>query len=332
MKLFRSTMYRSSMFILATVCCVLLSGPPGALAQAYPAKPIRVVVAFAPGGATDITARTLGAKMSEAFKQTVIVDNRSGGGGVIGADIVAKAVPDGYTVLIATPAETAILPHMQKMPYDPLRDFAPVSLATASPLILVVHPSLPVKSVTELIALIRSRPGQLSYGSAGTGGVHHLAGELLKVTYKLDMVHVPYKGVGAVIPDLIGGHIPMTFSSMPPSMPYVRVGKLRALGITSDKRSPAAEGVPTMAEAGAPNFIVTNWFAYFVPTGTPAAVVSTLNTEINRTLKQEDVKAKLLVLGLETRGTTPDELGRFLREESERFARLIKLAGVKATD
>jgi tripartite-type tricarboxylate transporter receptor subunit TctC len=221
---------------------------------------------------------------------------------------------------------------MQKMPYDPLRDCAPVSLATASPLILVVHPSLPVKSVTELIALIRSRPGQLSYGSAGTGGVHHLAGELLKVTYKLDMVHVPYKGVGAVIPDLIGGHIPMTFSSMPPSMPYVRVGKLRALGITSDKRSPAAEGVPTMAEAGAPNFIVTNWFAYFVPTGTPGAVVSTLNTEINRTLKQEDVKAKLLVLGLETRGTTPDELGRFLREESERFARLIKLAGVKATD
>jgi tripartite-type tricarboxylate transporter receptor subunit TctC len=324
--------FRSSMFVLAIACCGLVWGPRGALAQGYPAKSIRVVVAFAPGGATDITARTVGAKMSEAFKQTVIVDNRSGGGGVIGADIVAKAPPDGYTVLIATPAETAILPHMQKMPYEPLRDFAPVSLATASPLILVVHPSLPVKSVKELIALIRARPGQLSYGSAGTGGVHHLAGELFKVTYKLDIVHVPYKGVGAVIPDLIGGHIPMTFSSMPPSMPYVRSGKLRALGVASTMRSPAAPEVPTMSEAGASDFVATNWFAYFVPTGTPAAVVSTLNAEINRTLKQEDVKEKLLVLGLETRGTTPDELGKFVRGESEKFAKLIKLAGVKATD
>jgi tripartite-type tricarboxylate transporter receptor subunit TctC len=324
--------FRSSTFILTIACCGVVWGSRAAFAQAYPAKPIRVVVAFAPGGATDITARTVGARLSEAFKQTVIVDNRSGGGGLIGADIVAKAPPDGYTVLIATPAEIAILPHMQKMPYDPLRDFAPVSLATASPLILVVHPSVPVKSVKELIALIRARPGQLSYGSAGTGGVHHLAGELFKVTYKLDIVHVPYKGVGAVIPDLIGGHIPMTFSSMPPSMPYVRAGKLRALGIASNTRSPAAAEVPTMSEAGAPNFVVTNWFAYFVPTGTPAAVVSTLNAEINRTLKQEDVKGKLLVLGLETRGTTPDELGKFLRDESARFARLIKLAGVKATD
>jgi tripartite-type tricarboxylate transporter receptor subunit TctC len=270
--------------------------------------------------------------MSEAFRQTVVVDNRAGGGGVIGADIVAKAPPDGYTVLIATPAEIAILPHMQKMPYDALRDFAPVSLATSSPLILVVHPSLPVKSVKELIALIRARPGQLSYGSAGAGGVHHLAGELLKVTYKLDMVHVPYKGVGAVIPELLGGHIPMTFSSMPPSMPYVRTGKLRALGIASTARSPAAPEQPTMSEAGAPDFVATNWFAYFVPTGTPPAVVSTLNAEINRTLKQQDVKEKLLVLGLETRGTTPDELGKFVRDENQKFARLVKLSGLKAND
>ena len=324
--------FRSRLFILAIACCATVGALCSAIAQTYPAKPIRVVVAFAPGGATDITARTVSTKMSEAFKQTIVVDNRSGGGGVIGADIVARAPPDGYTVLIGTPAEIAILPHMQKMPYEPLRDFAPVSLATASPLILVVHPSLPVKSVKELIAFVRARPGQLSYGSAGTGGVHHLAGELLKVQYKLDIVHVPYKGVGAVIPDLIGGHIPMTFSSMPPSMPYVRTGKLRALGLASATRSPAAPEVPTMAEAGAPDFVVTNWFAYFVPTGTPPAVISTLNSEINRTLKQEDVKQKLLVLGLETRGTTPEELGKFARAESDRFAKLIKLAGVKATD
>jgi tripartite-type tricarboxylate transporter receptor subunit TctC len=322
--------FRSSRFILVVACCSVMLGSGGALAQQYPAKPVRVVVPFAPGGATDITGRTLSVKMSETFKQTVVVENRTGAGGVIGAELVSKAPADGYTVLLATPAEIAILPHMQKMPYDALRDFAPVSLATASPLILVVHPSLPVKSVKELIAFIKARPGQLSYGSAGTGGVHHLAAEQLKTAYKLDVVHVPYKGVGPVIPDLIGGHIPMTFSSMPPSMPHVRSGKLRALGVASTKRSPAAPEVPTMTEAGAPDFVATNWFAYFVPKGTPAAVVSTLNAEINRALKLEDVKAKLLPLGLDTLGTTPDELGKFVREESEKFAKLIKAAGVKA--
>ena len=321
-------MLRGSRLILVASCGVAW-GAGDALAQGYPAKAIRVIVPFAPGGATDITGRTVSARMAETLKQTIIVDNRSGGGGVIGADIAAKAPPDGYTVLLATPAETAILPHLQKMPYDPLKDLAPVSLATASPLILVVHPSLPAKSVKDLIALVKARPGQLSYGSAGTGGVHHLAGELLKVTFKLDMVHVPYKGVGAVIPDLLGGHIPMTFSSLPPSMPYVAAGKLRALAVTSPKRSVAASDVPTMIEAGVPDFVATNWFAYFVPAGTPEAIVGRLNAEINRTLKLADVKEKLLVLGLDPLGTTPQELGRFVREESAKFAKLIKLSGVK---
>jgi tripartite-type tricarboxylate transporter receptor subunit TctC len=322
-------MLRGSRLILAVASCGVAWGAGDAFAQGYPAKAIRVIVPFAPGGATDITGRTVSARMAETLKQTIIVDNRSGGGGVIGADIAAKAPPDGYTVLLATPAETAILPHLQKMPYDPLKDLAPVSLATASPLILVVHPSLPAKSVKELIALVKARPGQLSYGSAGTGGVHHLAGELLKVTFKLDMVHVPYKGVGAVIPDLLGGHIPMTFSSLPPSMPYVAAGKLRALAVTSPKRSVAASEVPTMIEAGVPDFVATNWFAYFVPAGTPEAIVGRLNAEINRTLKLADVKEKLVVLGLEPLGTTPQELGRFVREESAKFAKLIKLSGVK---
>ena len=322
-------MFRSGKLIPVVACCGLVWASGGALAQGYPAKAIRVVVPFAPGGATDITGRTLGIKMSDAFKQTMVVDNRAGGGGIIGADIVAKAPPDGYTVLLATPAETAILPHMQKMPYNPLKDFAPVSLATSSPLILVVHPSLPVKSVKELIALVKARPGQLGYGSAGNGGVHHLAAEQLKVAFKLDITHVPYKGVGAVIPDLIGGHIPMTFSSMPPSMPYVKTGRLRALAVTSTRRSSAAPDVPTMIEAGVPGFVATNWFAYFVPVGTPGTIIGTLNAEINRTLKLEDVKAKLVELGLDTLGTTPEELGKFLRDESEKFEKLIKLAGVK---
>ncbi|MCW5605653.1 MAG: tripartite tricarboxylate transporter substrate binding protein [Burkholderiales bacterium] len=321
--------FQSRRLMLAAACCGFTWGSGTALAQEYPVKSIRLVVPFAPGGATDITGRTLSLKMAQSFKQTVIVENRTGAGGVIGAETVAKAAPNGYTVLIATPAEIAILPHMQKMPYDPLRDFAPVSLATASPLILVVHPSLPVKSVKDLVALVRARPGQLSYGSAGTGGVHHLAGELLKVTYKLDMVHVPYKGIGAVIPELLGGHMPMTFSSMPPSMPHVRSGKLRALGVAATKRSPAAPEVPTMTEAGAPDFVATNWFAYFAPTGTPPAVIDRLNVEINRVLKLEDVKEKLVTLGLETVGTTPEELGSFVREESQKFGKLIKAAGVK---
>ena len=318
--------------ILAAVGCCILWGSGAVLAQGYPAKPIRVVVPFAPGGATDITGRAVATAMSETFKQGVIVDNRAGGGGIIGADIVAKAAPDGYTVLLGTPAELAILPHLQKLPYDPLKDLVPVSLATSSALILVVHPSLPAKSVSDLVALIKARPGQLSYGSAGTGGVHHLAAELLKITFNLDMVHVPYKGVGAVIPDLLGNQIQLTFSSMPPSMPYVSSGKLRALAVTSTRRASVAPEVPTMIESGVPDFVATNWFAYFAPAGTPEAIVATLNAEINRALKREDVRARLVAQGLDTLGTTPQELGRFAREESAKFAKLIKAAGIKGTD
>ena len=305
----------------------------GALpAQGYPAKAIRVVVPYAPGGATDLTGRIVGARMSETLKQTVVVDNRTGAGGVIGADIVAKASSDGYTVLLASPAEIAVLPHLQKLPYDPQKDLAPVSLASTTPLILVVHPSLPVKSVKQLIALVKARPGQLTYASAGTGGVQHLAGELLKIRFKLDMAHVPYKGAGPVMPDLVGGHVPMFFSGMPPSMPHVRAGKLRALAVTSTRRSPAAPEVPTMGEAGVSDFVFTNWFAYFVPAGTPAGVIERLNGEINRVLKLEDVKAKLATVGLETVGTTPEELSRFVREESDKFEKLIRLSGAKGTD
>jgi tripartite-type tricarboxylate transporter receptor subunit TctC len=301
-------------------------------AQGYPAKAIRVVVPYAPGGATDLTARLVGQKMQEAMKQNVLVDNRPGAGGVIGTDIVAKAAPDGYTVLIAVPAEIAILPHLQKMPYNVARDLAPVSLAAVTPLILVVHPSLPVRSVKELIAFARARPGQLTYASAGTGGVQHLSGELLKVTMKLDMAHVPYKGAGPVMPDLIGGHVPMFFSGMPPAMPHVKAGKLRALAVTTTRRSPAAPDVPTMAEAGVPGFDISNWFAYFVPSGTPAEVISRLNSEVNRGLKQPDVREKLANVGAETVGTSPEELAKFVRSETEKFARLVKLSGAKGTD
>jgi len=318
--------------IAAGAGCAFITFSGALPAQGYPAKSIRVVVPYAPGGATDLTARLVGQKMQEAMKQNVLVDNRPGAGGVIGADIVAKAAPDGYTVLIAVPAEIAILPHLQKMPYNVARDLAPVSLAAVTPLILVVHPSLPVRSVKELIAFARARPGQLTYASAGTGGVQHLSGELLKITMKLDMAHVPYKGAGPVMPDLIGGHVPMFFSGMPPAMPHVKAGKLRALAVTTTRRSPAAPDVPTMAEAGVPGFDISNWFAYFVPSGTRAEVIVRLNSEVNRGLKQPDVREKLANVGAETVGTSPEDLAKFVRSESEKFARLVKLSGAKATD
>lgn len=301
-------------------------------AQAYPTKPIRVIVPYATGGATDLTARLVGQKMQQATKQNVIVENRPGAGGIIGADVVAKAPPDGYTVLVGVPAEMAILPQLQKVPYNVARDFAPVSLAAVTPLILVVHPSLPVKTVKELVAFVRARPGQVSYASAGTGGVQHLAAELLKITTKIDMTHVPYKGAGPVMPDLIGGHIPMFFSGMPPAMPHVKAGKLRPLAVTTTKRSPAAPQVPTMVEAGMPGFDISNWFAYFVPAGTPADVITRLNAEVNRGLQFQDVKEKLGAVGAEAVGTTPDELAKFVRAETEKFARLIKASGAKGTD
>lgn len=315
----------------AGACLVLaLAAPAGA--QSYPSKPMRVVAPFAPGGALDLTARTVGAKMTESLKQPVIIDNRPGAGGVIGADLVAKAAPDGHMILLASPAEVAVLPHLQKMPYNAEKDLAPVSLAVVTPLILVVHPSLPVKTVRELIDFARARPRELTYASAGTGGVQHLAGELLKITAKIDIVHVPYKGAAPAMPDLIGGHVVMFFSGMPPSIPHVRAGKLRALAVTTTKRSPAAPEVPTMTEAGVAGFDVSNWFAYFVPAGTPSPVIDRLAAEINRALKLPDVREKLGHVGAEAVGTSPEELARFMRSESEKFAKLIKASGAKGTD
>jgi tripartite-type tricarboxylate transporter receptor subunit TctC len=314
---------------------IVIAAAAGAAAQAgaqsYPTRPVRVIVPYAPGGATDLTARLVGAKVGEAFGQQVIVENRPGGAGMIGAEIVAKAAPDGYTLLIATPAEIAINPHLfAKMTYQPERDFAPVSLAASTPLILVVHPAVPAQSVKDLLALARSKPGRMTSASAGTGGVQHMALDLLKMTAKVDIVHVPYKGAGPAIPDLIGGHVDMFFSGMPPALPHVKSGKLRALAVTTAKRSAAAPEVPTMAESGVTGFDINNWFAFFVPAGTPADVVARLNTEINRALRLQDVKDRLSPQGAEAVGTSPEELARYARAESEKYAKLIRASGAKA--
>ena len=323
---------RKCEWVVVSAASLLLAVAQLVSAQGYPSKPMRVIVPYAPGGATDLIARLVGQKLTERLGQPVIVENRPGAGGVIGAEAGAKAPADGHTVLLAVPAEMVVLPHLQKMPYRVDRDFAPVSLAAVTPLILVVHPALPVKTVQDLIALARSRPGQLTYASAGTGGVQHLAGELLKITAKIDLVHVPYKGAGPVMPDLLGGHVPMFFSGMPPAMPHVRAGKLRALAVTTAKRSPTVPEVPTMQESGMPGFDISNWFAYFVPAGTPPEVIAKLNAEVNRALKLQDVREKLANVGAEVVGTSPQELQKFVQAESEKYARVIKASGAKGTD
>src|SRR4051812_34006904 len=239
-------------------------------AQAYPARSVRLIVPFSPGGTTDITARLMAQKMSVGWKQRVMVDNRPGASGMIGADLVAKSAPDGYTVLVSSTQEIAINQYVfGKMTYNPEKDFASVTLASITPLILVVHPSLPVRSVKELIGLARARPGQLTFASPGAGSVQHLSGELLKTIGRIDIVHVPYKGAGQLMPDLIGGQVLMFFAGMPPVMPHVRTGKLRALIVTTTTRSPATPEIPTMIEAGVPGFDISNWFGVFVPAGTP---------------------------------------------------------------
>src|SRR4051812_23110696 len=310
------------------LCALATSAWP----QNFPQKAIRIIVPTVPGGATDLTARLVAQKMAERFGQAVVVENRPGGNEVIGTDVVAKSVADGYTLLVAAPAAIVVLPHLQTLPYNVDKDLSPISLAAVTPLILVVPPSLSAQTVNELIALAKAKPGQLAYASTGSGGVQHLAAELLKISAKIDLVHVPYKGAGQVMQDLLGGQVAIFFSGMPPAMAHVRSGKLRALAVTSAHRSASAPDVPTMAEAGVPGFDINNWFAFFAPAGTPADVIGKLNTEINHALKQADVREKLASAGAEAAGGSAEDLAKFLRGESAKFASLIKLSGAKLSD
>jgi tripartite-type tricarboxylate transporter receptor subunit TctC len=301
-----------------------------AFAQSYPSKPVRIVVPYLAGGAADVVARLVGQKLGESFGQTVLVDNRPGGGANIGSDFVAKSAPDGYTLLLATPANVVNVSLFANMPYDTLKDLAPVTLMGTSANILVVHPSLPVKSVRELIAFAKARPGQLTYASSGNASSNHLSGELFASLAKLELIHVPYKGGGPAITDLMGGQVTMYFSSLPSALPFVRSAKLRALGVTSDKRAAAAPELPTIAEAGLPDYAFVAWHALLVPTGTPQAVIDKLNTEVVRIVKNPDTRSRLENQGVDVVGGTPAELATFLRDEMAKCARLVKAAGIKA--
>lgn len=307
----------------------LLVSAATACAQSYPGKPIRIVVPFAPGGGADIIARILGQKMTENWGQQVVIDNRAGASGNIGAEIVVKAGPDGYTLLMASSA-LAINPSVYKsVPYDAVKDFAPITQPGLLPNILVVHPSVPVKTVRDLVTLARSKPGQLSYASAGAGTGTHLAAEMFKIMAGVDMVHVPYKGGGALITDLLGGQVALTFATLPSVMPYVKSGRLRAVAMTTTKRWPGLPEVPTVAESGFRGFEISTWIGLLAPAGTPRDVVNKLHGEVVRILRLADVRERFNDLGIEPVGDTPDHFLQYIKSELAKYAKVVKESGAR---
>jgi tripartite-type tricarboxylate transporter receptor subunit TctC len=302
----------------------------GAAAQAYPAKPVRIVVPFPAGGNADIFARMHAQKLSEAWGQPVVVDNRAGAAGIIGSQLVAKSPADGYTLLLGTTGTHTTNPAVYaKLPYDPLKDFAPVSNLADSPFLLVVHPSVPAYSLRELIALAKSRRGQLNYASFGTGSSAHLAGEMLRSMARIEIVHVPYKGGPPALTDLIGGHVALMFNSLPAVIPQVKSGKLRALALAADKRAPALPDMPTFAEAGLRDFEAGSWYGVLAPAGTPRDIIARLHAETVRILALPDVRQRFATEGATPLGNSPEEFAEQIRKDHARWAKVAKDAGIK---
>lgn len=296
----------------------------------YPDKPIHIVVTFTTGGAPDILARLIGERLQASWNQSVVIDNKPGAGGNTGADAVAKAAPDGHTIVVGTVGTHSINGALYaKMPYDMVKDFAPVTLLATTPNLLVVHNGVAAKSVAELIALGK-KEGKMSFASAGSGTSIHVSGELFKTMTGIDMQHIPYKGRASAIPDLLGGRVTMMFDNMPSSLPLVREGKLRALGVTSAQRSPAAPEIPTLAESGLPGFEAVSWFALFAPANTPKPVVDKLQGEVAKIIKSPEVSKKLAEIGLEPVGSTPEALASYQRSEITKWAKVVKDSGAKA--
>ena len=300
-----------------------------AAAQPYPAKSIRMVVAFAPGGTNDILARLVSQRLSDAFAQSVIVDNRPGAGGNIGSDLVAKAAADGYTLLLGSTGPHVINPHLYvKMPYDTLKDFTPISLVAKSTALLVLHPSIPAGSVKQLVALAKGGSRKLNYASSGNGSSGHLAGELFKTMAGIPMEHIPYKGNGPAFTDLIGGQVDLMFANKPGALPYVQSGKLKAIGITSTKRDPLVPGVPTVAETF-PGFEASTWWGVLGPAGMPSDVVEKLHGAIVRIMPLPDVRERVLALGADPITSTPQEFAGLIQQELAKYGRIVKRSGMK---
>ena len=301
-----------------------------AQAQSYPSRPVRIIGPSTPGGAADLLARLLGQHMSESFGQPVIVDNRPGAGNIIGTDAVAKAAPDGYTLLMAINNHAINAALYKSLPYDPLKDFAPVSLAVSTPHILVVHPAVPAKSVQELIQLAKKEPGKLHYASAGNGTAAHFAAELFKLAAGVDITHVPYKGLAGAMTDTMSGTVQVIFPSPLTALPQVRAGKLVALGVTSPRRSPSMPDLPTLQESGVAGYEFDSWYGLLAPRDTPEAVVARVHRAVVEALPKKDLQTRLATEAAEPVGSTPKEFAAFLARESDKYARLVKQLGLKA--
>ncbi len=311
------------------VVCALLATAHHAAAQTYPAKAIRVVVPLAAGGPGDVLTRAIGQKLAEQIGQSVVIDNRPGANTNVGTEFVAKAPPDGYTLLSTANPLTTNPSLYATLPYDPIRDFAPITLIGLTPLILVVHPSLPVKSAKDLIALAKSRPAQLHYGSAGNGSALHLAGEMFNSVAKIKLVHVPYKGVTNAFSDLLGGQISIMFPGAPIALPQVQAGKLRALGATGAKRMAAAPALPTIGESGLPGYEVSVWYGFLAPAGTPAAIINRLHADIVKIVQLPDINTRWASLGTEPLHNTPEQYAAYLKADVGKWAKVVREAGVK---
>ncbi len=314
--------------LLTAAGCALVA--MHAIAGSYPDKAIRVVTGSAPGGGSDTVARALGEKLTERFGQPLLVDNRAGAGGTIGADIVAKAPPDGYTWLVATSSAIVVSPAMQKLPYNVERDLAPVMQISSVPFILAVNPAVPAKSVGELIALAKAKPGQLSYASSGIGAMSHLAMELFKYMAGVTLTHVPYRGSAPAAYDLIGGQVQAAFNNLIPTLPHVKSGRLRALGVSSLKRSPVLPDVPTVAESGLPGYEAMQWYGVLLPAAVPKTTIAFLSRELTAVLQVPAVRSRLLDEGGDVIGGTPEQYATVIHNDLAKWTRLVKAAGIKA--
>jgi tripartite-type tricarboxylate transporter receptor subunit TctC len=314
--------------MLPLVAASLLAAASAA-AQSYPVRPVRMIVPFAAGGNTDITARAIGVRLSEVFGQQIVVENRPGGATNIGTELVAKALPDGYTILMGGATNAINMSTQAKPPYDTVRDFAPVILCVKGANVLSMHPSVPAKNLKELIALARARPGQLNFASSGLGSSNQMAGELLKMMANINIVHVPYKGNAPALTDTMAGHVEMMFSGVPALIPHIQSGRLRAIAIGSLKRFTAIPEVPTFDESGVKGYEATTWFGLMAPVKTPKEIVARWNVEVGKILASPDLKGRFINEGLEPMGGTQEEFGKFIRSEIEKYARVVVATGMK---
>lgn len=319
-----------SFLALAAAVLVTLLAPPQSAAQSYPARPVRIISSFAPGGSNDVVARAIAPRLAVALGQQFIVENRPGAGGAVGTELGAKAAPDGYTLTVVTNATLAIVPALRQVPYDPVKDFAPVGLIGLSPYIVIVHPSVPVNNVKQLVALAKSRPGQVEFGSGGVGTPGHLAGAMLNTMTGIKMVHVPYRAGNLALNDLLGGHISVTFSTTITSTQLIKAGKVRALAATSNQRLPAFPELPTVAESGVPGYEFTLWLGLAAPAGTPDPVIQQLSRTLVNALQERDLQEQLTIQSVSTLSSTPQELAEKIKRDMIVYARLVKDSGARA--